>query len=73
MKKTGIIVLIIGLAFTLFTGLSFFTREKVVDIGALEISAKKKHSISWSPIVGVIAAALGGGLYLFGRKNSSGI
>jgi hypothetical protein len=55
----------------LFTGLSFFTREKVVDIGALEISAKKKHSISWSPIVGEIVIALGGGLYLLGRKTSS--
>jgi hypothetical protein len=73
MKKTGIIALIIGLAFTVITGLSFFTREKVVDVGALEISAKKKHSISWSPIVGIIAVALGGGLYLFGRKNPSSI
>jgi hypothetical protein len=73
MKKTGIIVLIIGLVFTVITGLSFFTREKVVDIGALEISARKKHSISWSPIVGIIAVALGGGLYLFGRKHSSSI
>jgi hypothetical protein len=73
MKKTGIIVLIIGLAFTVITGLSFFTREKVVDIGTLEISAKKKHSISWSPIVGIIAVALGGGLYFFGRKHSSSI
>jgi hypothetical protein len=71
MKKTGIMLVIIGLAFTLFTGMSFFTREKVVDIGELEISAKKKHSISWSPIVGVIAVALGGGLYLLGRKNSA--
>jgi hypothetical protein len=73
MKKTGIIVLIIGLVFTVITGLSFFTREKVVDIGALEISARKKHSISWSPIVGIIAVAFGGGLYLFGRKHSSSI
>jgi hypothetical protein len=73
MKKTGIIVLIIGLVFTVITGLSFFTREKVVDIGALEISARKKHSVSWSPIVGIIAVALGGALYLFGRKHSSSI
>jgi hypothetical protein len=71
MKRAGIVILIIGIVFTLFTGLSFFTRENVVDIGALQISAKKKHSISWSPIVGVVAIALGAGLYLLGRKNSS--
>jgi hypothetical protein len=73
MKKAGIIILIIGLTLTVTTGLSFFTKEKVVDIGALEISAKKKHSISWSPIAGIIAIALGGGLYLFGRKHSSSV
>jgi hypothetical protein len=70
MKKTGIIVLIIGLALIFVTGLSFVTREKVVDFGELQISAKKNHSISWSPIVGVIAVAMGSALYLLGRKNS---
>jgi hypothetical protein len=73
MKKTGVIVLIIGLVLLLSTGLNFFTREKVVDLGALEITAKKKHSISWSPFVGVIAVAVGGALYLFGRKNSTSL
>jgi hypothetical protein len=65
--------LIIGLAFTLFTGFSFVTMEKVVDIGKLEISAKMNHSISWSPTVGVIAIAIGAGLYLPGRKHSTSI
>ncbi len=73
MKKTGIIILIIGLAFSLFTGLSFATREKVVDIGTLEITAKKNHSISWSPIAGVLAIATGAALYLLGRKNSTSV
>jgi hypothetical protein len=71
MKKTGIILLIIGIIFTLFTGLKFVTREKVVDIGKLEISADKNHSISWSPIVGVVVIVIGAGLYLTGRKNST--
>jgi UDP-N-acetylmuramyl pentapeptide phosphotransferase/UDP-N-acetylglucosamine-1-phosphate transferase len=71
MKKTGIIIFIIGLALSLFTGFRFVTREKVVDIGKLQISANKTHSISWSPIVGGIAVALGAGLYLAGRKNST--
>jgi hypothetical protein len=71
MKKTGAIVIVIGLALILLTGLSFFTTVKVVDIGALEITAKRKHSISWSPVVGVVAVALGAGLYLFGRKNAA--
>ena len=38
MKTTGIIILLVGLGLTLTTSLSFFTKEKVVDIGKLEIT-----------------------------------
>jgi hypothetical protein len=69
MKKAGIIILIIGLVVTIVTGLSFVTREKVVDIGELEIHANKKHSLSWSPVVGVVMMAIGAGVYLVGTKK----
>jgi divalent metal cation (Fe/Co/Zn/Cd) transporter len=69
MKKAGIIILIIGLAVTMVTGLSFVTRKKVIDIGKLEISANKNHSFSWSPVMGVIIMALGAGVYLAGTKK----
>jgi hypothetical protein len=69
MKKVGIIILIIGLVVTIVTGLSFVTREKVVDIGKLEISADKKHSVSWSPVVGVLTMAIGAGAYMVGTKK----
>jgi hypothetical protein len=69
MKKAGIIILMLGLLVTMFTGLSFVTREKVVDIGELEISANKNHSLSWSPVVGVVMMAIGAGFYLLGNKN----
>jgi hypothetical protein len=73
MKKTGIILLLTGLAFTLFTGLTYVTREKVVDIGKLEIRANKNRSISWSPIPGNITMGLGAGLYLASKKKSFNI
>jgi hypothetical protein len=69
MKRTGLVILIIGLIITLFTGFNFFTREKVVDIGELEIMANKKHSVAWSPWVGVAVMAVGAGVYLAGSKK----
>ena len=69
MKKAGIIILIIGLVVTIVTGLTFVTREKVVDIGKLEINANKRHSLSWSPAVGVIIMTVGAGVYLTGAKK----
>ncbi len=69
MKRTGIILLVIGLLITVFTGFNFMTREKVVDIGELEISTNKKHGVTWSPLIGVAVMVVGGGMLLFGNKK----
>jgi len=69
MKKIGIILMIGGLVITLITGFKFVTKEKVVDIGELEISRDKNHSMSWSPIIGIVVMAVGGGVFLFGTKK----
>ncbi|MGE0637929.1 MAG: hypothetical protein AB7G44_03680 [Bacteroidia bacterium] len=69
MKNAGLIILAIGLLITLFTGFNFITKEKVVDIGKLEITADKKHSVAWSPLVGVAVMLIGGGVYFYGAKK----
>jgi hypothetical protein len=71
MKKSGVIIFVIGVIITLITGFSYFTREKVVDIGELEISQNKKHNITWSPLIGVAVMVVGGGVYVFGLKGNS--
>jgi hypothetical protein len=69
MKKPGIIILAIGLLITLFTSFKFFTREKVVDIGKLEITANKKHDVSWSPYLGLAVMVVGGVMVAYGSKK----
>jgi hypothetical protein len=69
MKKIGIVIIGIGLLLVIFTGVSFFTREKVVDMGDLQISRNKRHNMAWSPLIGIAAMAVGGGLLLFGTKK----
>jgi hypothetical protein len=69
MKTAGLVIAIIGLVITLFTGFNYITREKVVDIGELEISANKRHNVSWSPLIGVAVMVVGGGIYLVGLKK----
>jgi hypothetical protein len=71
MKKIGLIVLIIGLAITLFTGFKYITREKVVDIGDIQISRDKTNTVSWSPLIGVGVMVVGAGIFLFGQKSKS--
>lgn len=69
MKTLGIIIVGIGLLITIFTGVSFFTREKVVDMGEIQISRNKRHTLAWSPVAGIAVMAAGGLLFLFGTKK----
>jgi hypothetical protein len=69
MKKTGIVLIILGLLFTIITGFKFFTRERVVDVGSLEITASKPHHVNWSPYLGVGIMIAGGIIFLIGNKK----
>ncbi|MES2734191.1 MAG: hypothetical protein V4714_20760 [Bacteroidota bacterium] len=69
MKKTiGIVFILIGIAAFAFSGFSFTTKEKVVDLGPVEINKDKKHSVNWPPVAGVILAVVGVGLVLTDKK-----
>ena len=69
MKTTGITLLVIGIALTTFTSFKFFTREKVVEIGKLEITRDKPNYLSWSPILGIVVMGIGGVLIWQGSKK----
>ena len=45
MKRLGIFIIIVGLGLTIFTALTFFTREKVADIGTVKIIRDKPHHL----------------------------
>jgi hypothetical protein len=69
MRKAGIFILIIGLVLTIFTAVTYFTREKVVDIGSLKITANKPHHLSWSPLIGIAVMGVGGVLVIMSPKK----
>jgi hypothetical protein len=69
MKKVGIFILVIGLILTIFTAITFFTREKVVDIGSLKITANKPHHLSWSPLIGIAVMGVGGVVFFMSPKK----
>ena len=60
MKKIGIVIILIGLGLTIFTAFTIFTKEKVVDIGSVEITRDKPHHLNWSPLIGIAVIAIGG-------------
>ena len=69
MKKAGIIIFIIGLLMTLYTGFTYITKEKIVDVGELEITKDDEHSVNWQPYVGIGVMVIGGALLIGDRKK----
>ena len=75
MKNAGIVILLVGLLMTTYTGFTYFTREKVVDIGKLEITKENQHSVNWQPYVGIGIMIIGGVVLVLGvnRKDEKEI
>lgn len=69
MKRIGIVLIIIGLILTVITGFGFFTKKQVADIGGLEINAKEKHNVNWSPYAGVAIMVVGGIMLVAGPRD----
>lgn len=69
MKTTGIIIILVGLALTLFSAFTIFTKEKVVEVGKVEITRNKPHHLNWSPIIGIVVIGIGGGLVWYSYKK----
>ena len=59
MKLIGIVLIVVGVLALAMGGFSYTTREKVLDLGPIQATAEKNHTIPLSPIVG-IAALIGG-------------
>ena len=68
-KTIGIIIIVIGFVMTLYTGFNYVTREKVLDIGGIEISADKNHSVSWDSFIGVGIMVIGGVVFLSDKRK----
>lgn len=73
MKSTilfAIILIAVGVVAFAYQGITYTTRENVVDLGPLQVSAEKTRTFPLPPIVGAIALAGGLGLLIVGsRKN----
>jgi uncharacterized membrane protein YidH (DUF202 family) len=70
-KIIGVVIIIIGIVMIAFNSFNFKTTEKVVDLGAIQISKEKDNPIAWSPILGVVLL-IGGIVIIVSGKKSNG-
>jgi hypothetical protein len=66
----AIILIVLGVAAFAYQGITYTTREKVVDLGPIQVTSEKTKTIPLPPILGVIALVGGIVLLVVGVKKS---
>jgi hypothetical protein len=59
MKVVGIVLVILGVIGLAYGGMTWTTKEKVVDLGPVQVTHDKTQSIPLPPIVGGVCLAAG--------------
>ena len=65
----GIALIILGVLALAYQGITYTTREKIIDLGPLKASVDKEKRIPLPPIVGVLALAGGVVLVIVGARK----
>jgi len=67
-RTLGVILIVIGLIGLAWGGLTYTTREKVVDIGPIHASRDENHTIPFPPMAGALALIGGVVLVMAGKR-----
>lgn len=70
MKILAIVLIVLGVISLAYGGITYTTREKVLDVGPIEATAERRKTLPLPPILGGVALAAGIGLLFVGSKKS---
>lgn len=68
-KSLGVLLIVIGLIMLVWSGFTYTKKEKIIDAGAIEITADKQETVHWPPYVGAVAMLVGVVVYVSARKR----
>lgn len=66
----AMILIALGIAAFAYQGITYTTREKVVDLGPIQMTAEKTKTIPLPPVLGAIALIGGIVLLVVGSRKS---
>lgn len=67
----GIALIVLGIVAFAYQGISYTSREKVIDVGPLQATADTQKTIPLSPLLGGLVLVGGIVLVVVGAKKSS--
>lgn len=69
MKIIGVVLIVLGAIALAYGGITYTSREKVLDIGPIEATAEREKTIPLPPVLGALAVAGGIVLVIAGSRK----
>jgi uncharacterized membrane protein YidH (DUF202 family) len=67
----GVVLIVLGLAALAYQGVSYTTREKVIDLGPIQATAERQKTVPLPPVLGIVAVGAGVVLLIAGVRKRS--
>jgi uncharacterized membrane protein len=64
----GIVLIVLGIVSLSYQGITYTTREKIIDLGPIQATKDTEKTIPFSPILGGVALAGGIALIIIGGR-----
>jgi hypothetical protein len=65
----GVLLIVIGLAALVYQGVTYTSRETVIDIGPISATAERQKTLPIPPVLGILAVAGGVALLVAGARK----
>jgi hypothetical protein len=69
-KVIAVLLIVLGLVALAYGGITMTTRDKIVDLGPVEVTQEEQHRLPLPPIVGGVAVAAGIIMLVAGARKS---
>jgi drug/metabolite transporter (DMT)-like permease len=65
----GVLLIVLGLVVLVYQGITYTSREKVIDIGPITATAERQETLPIPPVLGILAVAGGAALLVVGARK----
>jgi hypothetical protein len=65
----GVLLVVLGLAALVYQGVTYTSRETVIDIGPITATADRQKTLPIPPVLGILAVAGGVALLVVGARK----
>jgi uncharacterized membrane protein HdeD (DUF308 family) len=69
MTVAGVVLILLGVLALVYQGITYTSRETVLDLGPLQATADRQKTLPLSPVLGVVAVAAGVVLLVGGSRR----